>query len=137
MHIEPVVAADADAIVALWERAGLTRPWSDARADFLRAVDGTQSEVLKAVQDDAIIGGVMVGDDGHRGWIYYLAVEQSFRSAGIGKALVAAAEHWLRTRGQTHVRLMVRSENPAVLPFYESLGYDDRACVVLGRNLAG
>ena len=66
--------ADTDALVALWDAAGLLRPWNDPRADIALARRGPHSTILVARQDGAIAGSVMVGHDGHRGWIYYLAV---------------------------------------------------------------
>lgn len=134
MQIVEAVAHDAEAVVSLWERAGLTRPWSDAREDFHRAVASGQSTVLKAMQEQEIVGAVMVGDDAHRGWIYYLAVNEQHRRAGIGRELVRSAEAWLRGQGQPKIRLMVRNENLAVIAFYDALGYGDRDCVVLGRD---
>jgi len=127
--------ADRDVVVALWHDAGLTRPWNDADADFMRALASPASTVLVAVDGDTICGSVMVGDDGHRGWLYYLAVRTDLRHRGTGRALVHAAEAWLAHRGVAAVRLMVRNENTAVVAFYEALGYEDKDCIVLGRDL--
>lgn len=66
----------------------------------------------------------MVGHDGHRGWLYYLAVDPARQRRGVGRALVAAAEDWLATRGVPKVHLMVRESNAAVAAFYRRLGYD-------------
>ena len=71
------------------------------------------------------MGTVMVGHDGHRGWVYYLAVDESQRGTGLGKRMMAAAENWLRINGAVKVQLMVRSGNDLVLGFYEHLGYED------------
>lgn len=134
MQIVEAEATDVADVVSLWERAGLTRPWSDARHDFTRAIASGQSTVLKAMEAEQLVGAAMVGDDGHRGWIYYLAVDEPHRRAGIGRALVHAAEAWLQGQGQPKIRLMVRNENLAVIEFYDALGYGDRDCVVLGRD---
>jgi ribosomal protein S18 acetylase RimI-like enzyme len=135
MRISPATAEDEDEIAALWRRTGLTRPWNDARADFQRAQASEQATVLVAREQSAILGSVMVGDDGHRGWLYYLAVHEAHRDHGLGAALVRSAEVWLRERGQTRVRLMVRHGNDAVNGFYAALGYEDQECRVLGRVL--
>lgn len=122
-----------DDAVALWQAAGLTRPWNDPASDLRRALDGPSSTVLAAVEGGALIGTVMVGHDGHRGWLYYLAVAADRRRAGIGGALVSAAEEWLESRGVPKVMLMVRQSNADVVRFYEALGYADQSVVVLGR----
>ncbi len=135
MEIDSACPKDRSDVVALWERAGLTRPWNDANADFDRALGSQQSTVFKASDEGALVGSVMVGDDGHRGWLYYLAVDETARRRGIGAALVAEAEQWLALRGQTTIRLMVREGNSEVWPFYEGLGYVDQSCAVLGRTI--
>nr|WP_218624211.1 MULTISPECIES: GNAT family acetyltransferase [unclassified Nesterenkonia] len=125
-----------DAAVALWRQTGLTRPWNDPHQDCLRALTGEESTVLIA-RDAAgeLVGTVMVGQDGHRGWIYYLAVDERLQGQGLGKQLLAGAEDWLRRRGVPKLMLMVRQENAAVQDFYRGLGYTDQDTVVLGRWL--
>lgn len=67
--IRAATAADREATVALWEAAGLTRPWNDPRGDFDLALATATSAILLAEDDTAIVGSVMVGFDGHRGWV--------------------------------------------------------------------
>ena len=125
----------ADA-VALWHEVGLTRPWNDPDADLRRAMEGATSTVLAALDaDGALSGTAMVGHDGHRGWIYYVAVPPARQHHGTGRALVHACEEWVRAHGVPKVQLMVRTTNTAVVGFYEALGYADQECVVLGRFL--
>ncbi len=126
---------DATDAVALWTEAGLTRPWNDAVGDFLRAVAGPSSVVLGIREDGALLGSAMIGHDGHRGWVYYLAVAASARGRGLGRDLMAAAEAWLVERGLPKIQFMVRSDNAEVLAFYDHLGYAKQDCVVLGRRL--
>lgn len=129
---------DEDLLVAqLWTRVGLTRAWNDPIADFHRALDGPTSTVLGARRDGALIGAVMVGHDGHRGWVYYLAVDSQYRGEGIGSALIAAAEQWLRNRGAVKIQLMVRSGNDDALGFYDKIGYEQNDVKVLSRRLDG
>lgn len=128
-------ASDRDAVVALWGACGLTRPWNDPVADFDRAVAGLTSEVLGLFENDDVVAAAMVGEDGHRGWMYYVAVDASRRSAGLGRSIVAEAESWLRTRGVVKVNLMVRHDNAAAVGFYEHLGYEDQQTTVLARWL--
>ena len=135
MQIRPLTLDHADAAARLWEQGGLTRPWNDPRADFRTAVQGPASEVLGALEADTLLGTVMVGHEGHRGWLYYLAVDAERRGAGVGRALVAAAERWIEDQGIPKVMLMIRAENDAVRRFYAGLGYVDQEVSVLGRFL--
>lgn len=132
--IAPATIADQAAVVALWRECGLTRPWNDPDADFALALTSGSAAVLVA-RDEAVAGSVMVGFDGHRGWVYYLAVAPHARRAGLGRALMAAAEAWLRERGAPKIQLMVREDNAAALGFYEALGLERQPVVTLGRFL--
>lgn len=135
MEVRELIGDDASAVVALWTQAGLIRPWNDAAADFQRAVSGVTSAVLGLKQGSDLIGTVMVGHDGHRGWVYYLAVANSQQRSGVGSELMRAAEDWLRKIGAVKVQLMVRSENASVLDFYDSVGYETSDVTVLSRWL--
>ena len=135
MRITVLPAGLATAAVDLWESCGLTRPWNDPAADLTRALAGPSSTVLAAIDDEHLLGTVMVGHDGHRGWVYYLAVHAARRGTGLGRTLMTAAESWLEQQGMSKVQLMVRSNNRAVIGFYEELGYVDQGVVVLGRFL--
>lgn len=127
---------DAAAVVALWQAAGLTRPWNDPAADFARALAAADSVVLVLRDGAALIGSVMVGYDGHRGWVYYLAVVPDRRRHGVGRTLMLAAEAWLRAGGCPKIQLMVRTGNADALAFYERLGLVPQDVVTLGRFLA-
>ncbi|MDE2437356.1 MAG: GNAT family acetyltransferase [Sphingomonadales bacterium] len=133
--IEPANAADRDAAIALWQAAGLTRPWNDPGADFDLALDNATSTILVARYDGALVGSVMVGFDGHRGWVHYLASDPGRRAHGIGRALMAAAEDWLRQRHCPRIRLMVRTDNLAAIDFYQAIGYERQDVLTLGRTL--
>jgi ribosomal protein S18 acetylase RimI-like enzyme len=77
----------------------------------------------------------MVGNDGHRGWMYYLVVRATERRSGIGTELVRSGEQWLGRGGVVKTQLMVRHENFAVLNFYEAIGYKENDVKVLSRWL--
>ena len=126
---------DVAAVVALWERCGLTRPWNDAADDIRIAHDSGHGTVLVATLGARLVGATMVGHDGHRGAIYYLGVDPDARRLGIGRRLVEAAEDWVRARGVPKINLLVRKENAGVLAFYEALGWRDTATVCLYRAL--
>nr|WP_186381257.1 GNAT family N-acetyltransferase [Cellulosimicrobium sp. TH-20] len=154
MVFTEVEDADVEAVVALWRECGLTRPWNDPYRDLADARLGETSTVLvgRAARDlptvapdgapetpgvaaGELVATAMVGVDGHRGWLYYVAVDPRVQGRGTGRATVVAAEAWLAAQGARAVRLMVRATNDAVRGFYERLGYADQECVVLGRPL--
>ncbi|MGR7997512.1 MULTISPECIES: GNAT family acetyltransferase [unclassified Xanthobacter] len=126
---------DTAALVRLWQEAGLTRPWNDPQADIALARRGPHSTILVARHEDAVIGSVMVGHDGHRGWIYYLAVDGTHRGRGLGRALSRAAEDWLKARAVPKLMLMVRPENTAVRAFYEREGFIEEPRVIFSKRL--
>lgn len=136
----PLTEDHAEEAAALWRAAGLVRPWNDPLGDFRRAVAGPASAVLGVVEDGPSEGGTlvataMVGVDGHRGWVYYVAVHPSRQGKGLGSAVMRAAEDWLRDAGAPKVQLMVRAGNRDVVRFYERLGYTDQDTLTLGRFL--
>ena len=128
-------AADEEAVVALWEEAGLTRPWNDPRADIRRKLTVQPELFLVAADGDTVVGSVMAGYDGHRGWLYYLASASSRRGRGIGRALVAEAERLLEAMGCPKVQLMVRPDNTGARGFYDALGYVPFETWATGRRL--
>ena len=124
-------------VVNLWKTCELTRPWNDPYKDIQFAREGATSAVLIGILDGRIVASVMVGHDGHRGVVYYLAVDPAFRKRGYGKAAVAAAEAWLRERGVWKINLMVRTDNEAAGRFYERLGYEVNPVTSYGKRLDG
>lgn len=138
MNIRPFAAADRAAVIALWQACGLTRPWNDPDTDISFCISRPESTILVGEADDGrIVASVMVGHDGHRGWLYYLAVDPAQQKAGHGRAMVAAAETWLAARGVPKVMLMVRPENDKVRAFYDALGYTIEERLVFSRRLDG
>lgn len=135
MRITAIADDEIEEVVALWERCGLTRPWNDPRADIALAARSADAEVLVGRIDTALSATVMVGFDGHRGWVYYLAVDPGAQRSGLGRRMMTAAEDWLRGRGAPKLQLMVREENTAVTAFYERLGYDLQPTRVFGKWL--
>ena len=133
--IAQLEVADIPALVALWEACGLTRPWNDPERDARLAIEGATSTILGLRDGEALIASVMIGFDGHRGWIYYLAVAPERRREGLGRQMMKAAEVWLRERGAPKLQLMVRTTNEEALGFYEALGLERQEVVTLGRFL--
>jgi ribosomal protein S18 acetylase RimI-like enzyme len=93
--------------------------------------------VLAGRDAGRIVASVLVGHDGHRGWVYYVAVDPDHRHKGFGGAIMAAAEDWLRARGIEKLQLMVRPDNKEVQAFYGTLGYAEQECVIYAKWLDG
>ena len=124
-----------ESIVSLWKVCKLTRSWNDPYKDIQFAQESATSAILVGFFEDRLVATVMVGHDGHRGVLYYLAVDPAFQKRGFGKATVAAAEAWLRERGVWKINLMVRSENEKAGRFYERLGYEINPVTSFGKRL--
>jgi ribosomal protein S18 acetylase RimI-like enzyme len=137
LAIAPIVDGDVAAVVTLWQRCELTRPWNDPATDIAFARKGPNSTVLVGRDGSNTVASVMVGHDGHRGWVYYVAVDPDHRGKGHGRAIMNAAEDWLRQAGIAKVQLMVRSDNTKVQAFYESIGYDEQQRVTFAKWLDG
>ena len=102
----------------MWHACGLTRPWNPPAADIAFVRSSAHGEILLAEDAGEIVGSVMVGHDGHRGWIYYLAGRRpACRKRGLGRRLMAAAEEWLTARGVRKCELMIRDSNEAAAGF--------------------
>jgi len=126
---------DAEFIVNLWNDCGLTVPWNDPRRDIARKLRVQSELFLVAIQDDRIVGSVMAGYEGHRGWINYLAVHPTQQRAGVGSALMERAEELLRAAGCPKINLQVRRTNLQAIGFYESIGFREDDVVSLGKRL--
>ena len=135
MRIRPFTTDDQAEVVALWEACELTRPWNDPATDIAIKVDHSPDLFLVAEEDGRVIGTVMVGYEGHRGWINYLAVHPARQRGGLGRALMSEAEAQLAQRGCPKVNLQVRTSNTGALGFYAALGYHHDESVSLGKRL--
>jgi len=135
-----VEATDDDVapLVELWTGCGLTRPWNDPERDIADARATATSTVLVGHVDvagaDVVVSSAMAGYDGHRGWLYYVAVDPAWQGRGFGRETVVAAEAWLAAQGASKVQLMVRRTNGDATGFYAALGYTDQETTVLGRR---
>jgi len=137
LAITAIEDADITAVVALWERCGLTRPWNDPAADIALARRGPNSTILVGREDEKIVASAMVGHEGHRGWVYYVAVDPDRRGQGLGRTIMNAAEDWLRQAGIAKLQLLVRQDNAKASAFYETIGYDEAAVTVFAKWLDG
>ena len=139
-EIPVYVDDDFGPVVSLWDRCDLIRPWNDPRADIAQCMVSTTSTVFggEISATDApprVIASIMTGSDGHRGWLYYLAVDLEQQGGGLGRRMVEHAEQWLEGLGVTKVQLMIREENESVRRFYERVGYAVEPRMVMSRWL--
>jgi ribosomal protein S18 acetylase RimI-like enzyme len=130
-------ADDFTAVVGLWSDCGLLRPWNDPQQDIDRCLANPSSTILVGAHPrrEGLGASVMLGSDGHRGWLYYLAVAPDLRRQGFGRRAVRAAENWLAERGVGKVMLMLRPDNEAVIDFYRSLDYKIEERVLMAHWL--
>lgn len=126
---------DRDAVVKLWQDCGLTRPWNDPQKDIDRKLAVNPEWFVVAEVETEVVASVMIGYDGHRGWVNYLAVKPATQRSGLGAILMAFAETTLRDAGCPKLNIQVRRSNREVLDFYRALEYDDDDCVSLGKRL--
>ena len=137
LEIRPISDDEVAETVALWERCGLTRPWNDPLADIALARHGPGSDVLVGHEDGRIVASAMVGTDGHRAWVYYLAVDPDRRRQGLGRRMMSACEAWAQGRGVPKIMLLVRGSNTETIGFYRALGYLLEDTVLLGKRFDG
>lgn len=137
LAVADIADADVEAVIALWQACGLTRPWNDPASDIALARRNQNSTVLVGRADGAIVATAMVGHDGHRGWVYYVAVDPVRQQQGLGRAIMHAAEAWLRAAGLPKLQLMVRRENLQAAAFYQSIGYEEADTVVFAKWIDG
>lgn len=141
MNVRPVESRDVEAVLALWravfpEYGDPGRPQRDPRASVLRKLAFADGLFWLAERDGRVIGTVMAGYDGHRGWLYSLGVHPEARRAGVGLALLAEAERALTALGAPKVNLQVFTRNEAGQAFWRKAGYQVDDVVSFGKRLA-
>jgi len=138
LTITSIEDGDIAEVVRLWQRAGLVREWNDPAGDVALARKEDNSTILLGRDGDgALVASVLVGHDGHRGWVYYVSVDPDHRLRDYGRQIMTAAEDWLRARGIVKLQLMVRGDNARVHAFYQSIGYYDQKRTTFAKWLDG
>lgn len=126
---------DQEAVIALWKACQLVVPPNDPLTDIRAKVRFQPDLFMVALLGGVVVGTVMAGYEGHRGWINYLAVAASHRRRGIGGALMGAAEEKLKALGCPKINLQVRRSNADVLGFYRAAGFREDVVASLGKRL--
>ena len=135
LNIRPFEPPDETAVIDLWHRCGLVVPWNDPKTDIALKVDFQPELLLVGTLHSNIMATVMVGYEGHRGWINYLAVSPDFQRQGFGRRMMEKAEAKLREIGCPKINLQVRTSNKSVIAFYKHLGFSDDHVIGLGKHL--
>ena len=136
LKIKPYSEKDEQGVVALWHEAFPDNsPWNVPENDIKRKLNVQRELFLVAEIKEEIIGTAMAGFDGHRGWVYYVAVSKKHRRRGIGKALMQRVEKGLIDIGCSKLNLQVRASNNEVVEFYKRLGYNVEDRVSMGKLL--
>ena len=133
--IRQFVTSDQNDLVELWSVCGLLRHWNDPLEDIRLCVTTPSSELVVTGFEDQLIGSAMLGHDGHRGWVYYLAVHPNWQRNGIGRSLMSYAEQWMGQRRLPKIQAMIRADNLPVRGFYRRLGYQDNDVQVVEKFL--
>ena len=105
-----------------------------AETVLMRLLNGSGPKGLAGIPAQRIVGSVMAGYEGHRGWINYLAIAPEYQRQGLGRDLMVRAEEALAAIGCPKINLQVRSQNAKVIAFYEAIGYLVEDRVSLGKR---
>lgn len=136
LEIRKYETRDEAQIIALWRAVFPDSPaHNDPKTDIKRKLTTQGDLFLVATLDSTIVGSAMAGYDGHRGWVYYVAVSPAHRRQGIGSALMHAVERGLVQIGCPKLNLQVRASNPEVVAFYKRLGYEVEQRISMGKHL--
>jgi ribosomal protein S18 acetylase RimI-like enzyme len=134
--VRPYKDCDFDGVDALWREAfpGY-EPRNYAANSVPRKLEVQPDLLLVAVNGAEVIGTAMAGYDGHRGWLYSVAVLESYRGTGVGALMLNSAEERLRALGCAKINIQVNEPNKAVIGFYEKLGYSVEPRISMGKVL--
>lgn len=133
--IDTCLDTDQAGMIELWQACGLIVPWNNPLTDIARKRADSPHLFFTGKIDGRLVASCMAGYDGHRGWIYYLAVHPSYRRRGFAAQLVAHSEKILLELGCPKLELMVRNSNQEVIEFYRAIGFDLDPVVVLSKRL--
>ena len=133
--IRSYLASDRDAVTGLWDRCGLVVWYNDPQHDLDLFISTPTAEVFVGEQSGNVVATACAGYDGHRGWLYYVAVSPEIQGQGHGRRLVRYAESWLKQQSVPKVQLIIRNSNLEVRDFYKSLGYEKAQTQIYHRWL--
>ena len=126
---------DENAVVALWQKCDLARPWNNPRSDIARKLKVHPELFLVGIFAGKIVATAMGGYEGHRGWVNYLAVDPAYQRKGFGRQIMLEIEKRLLAAGCPKINLQVRAGNTQALEFYNRIGYKEDNVLSLGKRL--
>ena len=135
MIIRPFAERDRHTVIKLWHRCGLVVPWNDPNVDIDRKLRVDPELFVIGLQGSELVASAMGGYDGHRGSIFYLAVDPDYQGQGRGRKIVEHLGHLLTQRGCPKLNILVRSTNQQVIEFYRRLGFSSEEILCLGKRL--
>jgi ribosomal protein S18 acetylase RimI-like enzyme len=135
ISFRPYQDDDQAQVIALWRACGLVVPQNDPATDISRKLQEQRRLFLVGVLDSQVVATAMAGYEGHRGWVYYLAVDPRHQRKGIGRRIMAEVERLLLAEGCPKINLMVRQTNQQVIAFYEKIGFSIDPVVAMGKRL--
>lgn len=124
-----------EAVVDLWKKCDLIVPQNDPVEDIQKKLEFQPGLFFVALLGGQVIGSVMVGYEGHRGWLNYLAVLPQYQKQGCGKKLVSKAIEELKKLGCLKVNVQIRKNNASAVDFYKHLGFKNDDVISLGLRL--
>jgi ribosomal protein S18 acetylase RimI-like enzyme len=126
---------DEEQVLSIWRECNLVVPQNDPVEDIKRKQRRDRENFLVGELNGQLVATCMVGYDGHRGWINYLAVSPAFRRRGFAAQMMLRAEERLKNLGCPKINLQIRATNAAVIRFYKSIGFKSDEVVSLGKRL--
>lgn len=135
MIIRPFENDDRQTVIKLWRRCGLVVAWNDPEADIDRKLRVDPEMFVVGIAGSRLVATAMGGYDGHRGSLYYLAVDLEQQGRGYGRKIVDFLADLLEQRGCPKLNIMVRSSNTRMIDFYHRLGFKTDEVVCLGKRL--
>ncbi len=135
MKILPYAEAAFADVVGLWDACGLNVAHNDPARDIALLTACANAALFLGYRGERLAGTIIVGHDGHRGWLYRLAVAPDVRGRGLGRALVRHAEGWLRERRIRKAQLMIRDADATARDFYVRVGYGAQPRMIMARWL--
>ena len=133
--IRPFQEGDKEALVSLWDICKLTVPWNNPYEDIARKLKVQAELFFVGYMEDKLIGSIMAGYDGHRGYINYFAVHPDFQARGYGKQLMDNVEKGLRELGCPKINLQIREGDDKVFSYYQKLGFVEEKRIIMGKKL--
>jgi len=135
MTIRPYQPSDEPQVIELWHACNLVVPWNDPKQEIALKMQVQPELFLVGITDERVVATVMAGYDGHRGWLYSIAVAPDKQRQGWGRRMVEAAEARLKALGCLKVNLQIRASNAAVIDFYRILGFAIEDRISMGKRL--